>query len=112
MRKTKFLSAFIVLLWLSGCNKQMEIPKGYWISERGRPDVLITDEGNKKYMATVYHICHDGSLCPIKYPIIYNSAGIYIQAEGRILITYSLKKDELFLSPGGVYHRHPEVKMK
>lgn len=112
MSKKNFLSAFIILLAFSGCTKQVEVPEGYWVSKRGRPPVLITCEENNMYMATVYHICPDSSLCPIKYPIVRNSVGIYIQAEGRILVSYSSGKDILFLSPGGEYHRRTKTGIK
>lgn len=112
MSKKNLLSVFIIILAFSGCARQMEIPEGYWVSNRGRPPLLITSEGNNKYVATVYHICSDSSLCPINYPIIRNSAGIYIQAEGRILISYSREKDILFLSPGGKYRRQTKAGIK
>lgn len=105
MRKKIFLSAFI-LMALSGCiGNQMEIPEGYWVSTQKKPPILITVEGNNKYTATVYHILCDGSPCPVKYPIIRSSAGMYIQAEGRILLSYSPEDSILFLSPGGAYYR-------
>lgn len=111
MRKQIYVSAFILTLFLS-CAKQVEVPEGYWVSNRGRPPILITAEGNHKYTAIVYHILCDSSLCPVKYPIVRNSAGIYIQAEGRILISYSPEDSLLFLSPGGEYCRQVKAGMK
>lgn len=105
MNKKKLAWVLTISLAMAGCQEKRDIPVGYWISERGRPDILITDEGNKKYTATVYHILSDNRRCPVKYPVILNSTGAYILAEGRILISYSSENDKLFLSPGGNYHR-------
>lgn len=112
MRKKIFLSAFILVAFLGCIGRQVEIPEGYWVSIRGKPSILITLEGNNKYTATVYHILCDSSLCPVNYPIVRNSAGMYIQAEGRILISYSPGDSILFLSPGGEYHRQIKTGMK
>lgn len=108
----KFLLSAFTLIVFPGCTQQMEIPEGYWVSSMGKPSILITVEGNNKYTATVYHILSDSSLCPINYPIVRNSVGAYIQAEGRILISYSPEESILFLSPGGEYYRPIEAGMK
>lgn len=111
MGKNIFLSVFILIVF-GGCTKQVAVPEGHWVSCQGKPSIHISIKENSEYTATVYHILSDSSLCPINYPIVRNATGVYIQAEGCILISYSTEDSILFLSPGGQYYRQKEAGMK
>ncbi|WP_455628053.1 DUF3876 domain-containing protein [Parabacteroides chinchillae] len=96
-------------LFLYDCKKQTDTSSidyicGNWISIQGRPriSILSTDSG---YIAIVHHITVNREKYPIIYPILQTQYGTYIQAEGRIFISYSKKDSTLFLSPGGTYIR-------
>ena len=93
-----------IMLLLSGCRPPNEIPIGLWHSTNGRPAVEIV-ERERGYAVIVFHQTHTGSVCPIEYPLVLTSTGMYIQGEGRIIVSYSNEKDQLFLSPGGEYIR-------
>lgn len=95
----------IALSAFAGCrNDGNRIPAGDWISSQGRPMIRIAEKGGG-YSAIVFHRTYSGDVCPVEYPLVTGSSGMYIQAEGRIIVSYSEKRDELFLSPGGVYIR-------
>lgn len=89
-----------IMLLLSGCRPPNEIPVGLWYSINGRPAVEIVEQ-----VRGYFHQTHTGSICPIEYPLVLTSTGMYIQGEGRIIVSYSSEKDQLFLSPGGKYIR-------
>lgn len=102
-----------VMLFLSGgCSRERAIPTGEWVSLQGRAMVHIKEVAENEYSAIVFHSTYNGKVCPIEYPLMVGSSGMYIQAEGRIIVSYSAEKDQLFLSPGGIYIRkgvkHPE----
>lgn len=105
MNKVWLASALVFFLVFSGCRKNTVIPEGYWVGAPGRPAILIVRNEQGELTATVYHILANGLLCPVNYPVVRNAAGAYIQAEGRILISYSPNDTTLFLSPGGRYRR-------
>lgn len=110
MRKHAFNYLIIaVSIILSACNGRIsEVPTGRWSSKSGHPDITIVKvngKDNDKYEAIIYHKTYDGRICPVKYPLIISACGMYIQAEGRVLVSYSCSDDRLFLSPGGKYHR-------
>lgn len=102
--KTVYILLFNILLLLTGCKFTNDIPVGRWHSINGRPMVEITPKGDG-YAVTVFHLTHTGSICPVEYPLVRTSTGMYIQGEGRIIVSYLPKKDQLFLSPGGTYIR-------
>lgn len=84
------------------CSRNPQTMLGRWKSLQGRADITINkDSGN--YYAIVHHRITGGKLCPVRYPVVYTATATYIQAEGRILLTYSTKNKTLFLSPGGKY---------
>lgn len=87
------------------CGNLTLMPTGEWKSCMGRSDISIIKNDSSGYSAVVYHKTLDGSICPVAYPIVETGTGAFIQAEGRIIISYNSVKDQLFLSPGGKYHR-------
>lgn len=94
-----------LILLLCSCKQEIKVPIGYWKSVQGRPNIQIMKKGNG-YAAIVYHKTYEGGCCPIEYPLVTSPSGMYIQAEGRILISSSREQDKeaiLFLSPGGTY---------
>jgi len=103
--RSTYCMMVIVLSVLAGCrNDGYGIPVGDWISRQGRPMIRIAEKGGG-FSAIVFHRTYSGDVCPVEYPLVTGSSGMYIQAEGRIIVSYSEKRDELFLSPGGVYIR-------
>lgn len=93
-----------ILFLLVGCRDSVTIPVGHWHSTQGRPSIQIVEKADG-HTVIVFHRTYDGKLCPVEYPLVNVSGRMYIQAEGRILISYSSKTDRLFLSPGGIYIR-------
>lgn len=102
--KELFLLLAVITLLYMGCNVPHDIPEGEWQSLQGRPSLTLKKDSIGKYKVIVHHKMANGRTCPISYPIIQNATGMYIQAEGRILICYSFKDSILFLSPGGRFH--------
>lgn len=99
------ISGVFALLLCSGCgssSRDPEVMLGHWKSLRDKPDITIMKD-SLHYYAIVYHRLSKGEVCPVRYPLIYDAFSTYIQAEGRILMTYSNKNKTLFLSPGGKY---------
>ena len=96
----------IPLFYLSvSCAGEREVPAGYWRSDGQRADVAIGKTAGGEYAAVVFHRLCDGRTCPVSYPFVLSATGMYISAEGRILVSYDKEKEILFLSPGGTYHR-------
>lgn len=97
-----FISLFCLLM---SCAGKQPVPVGCWRSDNQRPDIVITKADSGGYAAIVFHRLHDGVTCPIAYPVVQSATGMYIHAEGKILLSYDEEKDRLFLSPGGTYRR-------
>lgn len=87
------------------CDRPQQMPVGDWQSCTGRPDLSILESENGVYSAVVFHKTYYGNVCPVIYPIIRTETEFYIQAEGRIVLSYDIERDNLFLSPGGQYRR-------
>lgn len=87
------------------CSNHTPVPIGDWESCLGQPDISIIKNDSGGYSAVVCHKTFDGGICPVAYPIMETVTGAFIQAEGRIILSYDSAKDRLFLSPGGKYHR-------
>lgn len=79
-----------------------ELMLGHWKSSLGRADLSIVKD-SLEYYVVVYHRLFDDKICPVRYPIKHSHNSAYIQAEGRVLLTYSVRNKTLFLSPGGEY---------
>lgn len=103
MRTHAFATA--LLCALCACREPQPMPTGDWGSDNGRADISIVQDEGGGYSAIVYHRISGGGTCPIAYPVVETAAGAYIQAEGRIVLSFDTEKDALFLSPGGAYHR-------
>lgn len=105
----QYLLLYLYIFTLSGCveKKPVDFPciEGYWKSVQDRPSLRIGQDEDG-YYAIVYHHTAHRHICPIRYPLIYQPYGIYLQAERRILVSYSKRDSSLFLSPGGKYYRH------
>lgn len=102
--KKNLLPVAVLLLLCAGCGaSQVDIPTGCWQSMQGRPSLTLEKDSAGAYHAIVYHRTADGRTCPVTYPVVRNANGMYIQAEGRILICYSFEEKTLFLSPGGLF---------
>lgn len=99
--------SIVVLAVLSSCHPSSQLPIGNWHSDSRRTDISIHQKTDGTCFAIVYHRIHGGGICPVEYPIVCTAFGTYIQAEGRILISYDADKDTnvMYLSPGGTYHR-------
>lgn len=109
---SKFLFMYIPLLCtMTSCiHTNNIIPTGIWTSEQGRPDICIEkDSSDGTYTATVFHRLRNGEVCPIVYPFEISSYGMYIVAEGKIIVIYDPNQDRLFLSPGGEYLRIKKI---
>lgn len=105
MMKPIRIICLAVLALLSGCRGgEKEIPLGEWVSVQGRAMIRIAEKDGG-YSATVFHRTSTGGVCPIEYPLVTDSFGMYIRAEGRIAVSYSHETNRLFLSPGGLYVR-------
>ena len=102
--KTVYILLFNIMLLLTGCKSIDDVPVGRWHSINGRPMIEIAPKRDG-YAVTVFHLTHTGSICPVEYPLVRTSTGMYIQGEGRIIVSYLQEKDQLFLSPGGTYIR-------
>lgn len=87
------------------CSNHTPVPTGDWESCLGQPDISIIKNDSGGYSAVVCHKTFDGGICPVAYPIMETVTGAFIQAEGRIILSYDSAKDRLYLSPGGKYHR-------
>lgn len=87
------------------CGNHTQVPTGNWQSCMGRPDMSVIKNDSGGYSAIIWHKTFDGGICPVAYPIVETGTGAFIQAERRIIISYNSAKDQLFLSPGGKYHR-------
>lgn len=106
MKRTKIsiLLAASLSLLCAGCNiPQDDIPTGCWQSLQGRPSLTLEKDSTGNYRAIVHHRTSDGRTCPVAYPLVRGTYGMYIQAEGRIFVCYSSEDNTLFLSPGGVF---------
>lgn len=104
MKRKKILSVAAVLLLCVGCHSpQGDIPTGCWESLQGRPSLTLEKDSTGNYRAIVHHRTADGGTCPVAYPLVRSTDGMYIQAEGRIYVCYSLEDNTLFLSPGGMF---------
>lgn len=99
------MSTVAALLFLCvGCNApQSDIPTGCWQSVQGRPSLILEKDSVGNYYAVIHHRTVDGCICPVAYPIVRGTNGMYIQAERRIFLCYSSKDNTIFLSPGGVF---------
>lgn len=97
-----FISLFYLLM---SCSGKQVVPVGCWRSDNQRPDIVIRKADSGGYAAIVFHWLPDGATCPIAYPVVQSATGMYIRAEGKILLSYDEEKDCLFLSPGGTYRR-------
>lgn len=97
--------ALVLLAGAYACQHPSSMPTGYWQSDNGRADIAIVEKEDGKFSAIVYHPIYGGGTCPLEYPIVRTGTGAYIRAEGRIIISFDEKKDVMFLSPGGAYHR-------
>lgn len=103
MKYRKLLLLPAATFFCIGCNAPQEIPEGYWQSTQDRPALTLKKDSAGNYRAIFHHRTANGHICPIAYPVVHTTAGMYIQAEGRILIYYSSKDNTIFLSPGGPY---------
>lgn len=118
LTRMKMIATAILASNMAGsCDRPQQMPVGDWQSCTGRPDLSILESENEVYSAVVFHKTYDGNVCPVIYPVIRTGTGAYIQAEGRIVLSYDIKKDNLFLSPGGQYRRKensrkPQLKTK
>lgn len=106
IRNTRKFCLLIPLFYLLvSCVGRQTVPVGYWRSDGQRADVVIGKTDSGDYVAVVFHRLYDGNVCPVAYPFVLSSTGMYIHAERKILVSYNKEKDILFLSPGGTYHR-------
>lgn len=103
-KKTSMLLIAGSFFLVVGCNAPQDIPTGDWQSEQGRSELTLKKDAAGDYRAIVHHRMADGYVCPVTYPVCRGTCGMYIQAEGRIYLSYSSKDSTLFLSPGGTYH--------
>lgn len=108
--KTLSLLSGGLLCALVACGGPSPVPVGNWQSTLGRADIRFVEKDSGAYAAIVAHRIHGGGTCPIEYPVVKTSHGCYIQAEGRIAVSYDPEKDRLFLSPGGTYVRKGKVR--
>lgn len=98
------LQSFALLFLCVGCNTPQKFPEGSWQSPQGRPSLIFEQDSCGNYYAIIQHSTADGRICPVSYPVVRQSTGkYYIQAEGRIYLSYSSEDSTLFLSPGGIY---------
>lgn len=95
----------VVLCILTSCTGPCPVPLGDWQSTLGRADIRFVEKDSGDYSAIVSHPISGGGICPIEYPLLRTPNGFYIQAEGRILVSFDPDRDRLFLSPGGTYIR-------
>lgn len=105
--KNKMISILLAaaLLYLyAGCNTPQDIPTGCWQSLQDRPSLTLEKDSVGNYRVIVHHRMPDGGVCPVAYHLVRGTNGMYIQAEGRILVYYSSKDNILFLSPGGTFY--------
>lgn len=102
----KLILILSVCFFCMGCSNQdshnPELMLGRWKSSFGRADLAIVKD-SLGYYAIVYHRLPNDKLCPVRYPIKHSHNSVYIQAEGRVLLTFSIQNKTLFLSPGGEY---------
>lgn len=102
----KLVLILSVYFFCMGCSDQdrsnPEMMIGSWKSSLGRADLSIKKD-SLGYYAVVYHRLFDDKICPIRYPVKHSHNSVYIQAEGRVLLTFSVQNKTLFLSPGGKY---------
>lgn len=108
--KTLSLLSGGLLCALAACGGPNPVPVGDWRSTLGRADIRFVEKDSGTYAAIVAHRVHGGGTCPVEYPVVKTSQGCYIQAEGRIVVSYAPEKDRLFLSPGGTYVRKGEAR--
>lgn len=109
--KTLSLLSGGLLCALAACGGPSPVPVGDWRSTLGRADIRFVEKDSGAYAAIVAHRIHGGGTCHIEYPVVKTTCqGCYIQAEGRIVVSYDPEKDRLFLSPGGTYVRKREVR--
>lgn len=100
----RILTIVLTAICLStSCSPPSDLPLGNWQSTQGRATLTILKDNLGNYQAIIHHQTAYGYTCPIVYPIVRKPYGIYIQAEGRIILTYSSENNTLFLSPGGRY---------
>lgn len=98
--------AIIPLFYLLvSCAGKQTVPAGCWRGDGQKPDIVIGKAAGGDYAAVVFHRLYDGNTCPVAYPFVLSATGMYIRAEGRILVSYDKEKDVLYLSPGGTYRR-------
>lgn len=95
--------AVLFLLCVECGTPQDDIPTGCWQSLQGRPSLTLEKDSVGNYHAIVHHRTADGRTCPVSYPLVRSTKGMYIQAEGRISVCYSSEDNILFLSPGGAF---------
>lgn len=103
-KKTSMLLIAGSFFLVVGCNAPQDIPTGDWQSVQGRSALTLEKDSTGDCRAIVHHRMADGLICPVAYPVCIGTSGIYIQAEGRIYLSYSSKDSILFVSPGGAYH--------
>lgn len=96
------------LFLFAECNISQDIPTGCWQSSQGKPSVTLKKDSAGNFQAIIHHHTANGHICPVVYPLVKDITGMYIQAEGRILVSYSPKDSTLFLSPGGVFRLKQE----
>lgn len=99
----------VALCFLASCTGSCPVPLGDWESTLGRADIRFVEKDSGNYSAIVSHRTGEGGVCPVEYPLLRARHGFYIQAEGRILVSFDPEKDRLFLSPGGTYIRKPDA---
>lgn len=108
MKRTrmKIIAIAVLAANMVCCSDRLQqMPVGNWQSCTGRPDLSILGSDSGVYSAVVFHKTYYDNVCPVVYPVVRTATGAYIQAEGRIILSYDTGKDELFLSPGGRYCR-------
>lgn len=103
--KKIFMWSVVILSFLCvGCGTpQGDIPTGCWQSLQGRPSLTLEKDSIGNYRVIVHHRTADGRSCPVAYPLVRSTVGMYIRAERRIFVCYSSKDNTLFLSPGGAF---------
>lgn len=100
---TSVLAIVAMILLFAACRPPQDIPIGCWQSLQGRPSLTLKKDSAGNYCAIIHHRTADGRACPVAYPLVRGTYGLYIRAHVRILVSYTAGDGILFLSPGGAY---------